>query len=55
MIGDRLNTDIQFGIDGKLGGTLHVGTGVSKKEEFLAEGATTVPMAYVDKLSDLLG
>lgn len=55
MIGDRLNTDIQFGIDGKLGGTLHVGTGVSKKEEFLAEGAPTVPLAYVDKLGDLLG
>lgn len=55
MIGDRLNTDIQFGIEGKLGGTLAVLTGVSKKEEFLAEGAKTVPLAYVDKLGDLLG
>ncbi|CAI6337770.1 unnamed protein product [Periconia digitata] len=55
MIGDRLNTDIQFGIDGKLGGTLAVLTGVSKKEEFLADGAKTVPTAYVDALSDLLG
>lgn len=54
MVGDRLNTDIQFGIDGKLGGTLAVLTGVSKKEEFLAEGAKTVPMAYVDALGDLL-
>ncbi|KAK3217587.1 hypothetical protein GRF29_1g3535867 [Pseudopithomyces chartarum] len=55
MIGDRLNTDIQFGIDGKLGGTLAVLTGVSKKEEFLAEGAKTVPSAYVNAISDLLG
>ncbi|UPX13869.1 4-nitrophenylphosphatase [Ascochyta rabiei] len=55
MIGDRLNTDIQFGIDGKLGGTLAVLTGVSKKEDFLAEGATTVPTAYVNALSDLMG
>ncbi len=54
MVGDRLNTDIQFGIEGKLGGTLAVLTGVSKKEEFLAEGASVVPMAYVDKLGDLL-
>ena len=55
MIGDRLNTDIQFGIEGKLGGTLAVLTGVSKKEEFLAEGAEVVPSAYLDKLGDLLG
>ncbi|KAF2876981.1 HAD-like domain-containing protein [Massariosphaeria phaeospora] len=54
MIGDRLNTDIQFGIDGKLGGTLAVLTGVSKKEEFLAEDAPTKPMAYVNSLGDLL-
>ncbi|KAK3070985.1 hypothetical protein LTS18_014960, partial [Coniosporium uncinatum] len=55
MVGDRLNTDIKFGIEGKLGGTLAVLTGVSKKEEFLAEGAEVVPTAYVEKLSDLLG
>jgi 4-nitrophenyl phosphatase len=54
MIGDRLNTDIQFGIDGKLGGTLAVLTGVSKKEDFLEEGAPTVPTAYVNALGDLL-
>jgi 4-nitrophenyl phosphatase len=53
MVGDRLNTDIQFGIEGGLGGTLCVLTGVSKKEEFLSEGAKTVPMAYVDQLGDL--
>lgn len=55
MIGDRLNTDIQFGIDGGLGGTLCVLTGVSQKEEFLAKDAATVPSAYIDQLGDLLG
>jgi 4-nitrophenyl phosphatase len=55
MVGDRMNTDIQFGIDGKLGGTLAVLTGVSRKEDFLAEGAQTVPTAYMDALGDLLG
>jgi len=55
MIGDRLGTDIAFGIEGKLGGTLAVLTGVSKKEEFLSNGAKIVPSAYVDKLGDLLG
>jgi 4-nitrophenyl phosphatase len=55
MVGDRMNTDILFGIEGKLGGTLAVLTGVSKKEDFLADGALTVPMAYVNALGDLLG
>ncbi|KAL2836972.1 HAD-like domain-containing protein [Aspergillus pseudodeflectus] len=53
MVGDRANTDIRFGIEGKLGGTLGVLTGVSSKEEFL-EGEVR-PMVYLDKLSDLLG
>jgi 4-nitrophenyl phosphatase len=52
MIGDRIDTDIKFGIEGKLGGTLLVLTGVSKKEDWEAEGAA-VPEYYVDKLSDL--
>lgn len=56
MIGDRLDTDIKFGIEGKLGGTLAVLTGVSKKEEWEAEGEGVVkPMAYVNRLADLLG
>jgi 4-nitrophenyl phosphatase len=55
MIGDRLNTDIKFGIDGKLGGTLAVLTGVSKKSDWEAEDAVAVPAFYVDKLSDLRG
>lgn len=54
MVGDRLNTDIEFGIQGGLGGTLCVLTGVSKKEEFLAADAKVVPTAYVDELGDLL-
>ena len=54
MVGDRLNTDIQFGIEGKLGGTLMVLTGVSTKEEILGEGKPIVPTAYVDTLGDLL-
>jgi len=53
MVGDRLNTDIQFGIEGGLGGTLCVLTGVSKKEEFLATDAKVVPTAYVDQLGDM--
>lgn len=55
MVGDRLNTDIKFGIEGKLGGTLAVLTGVSKKQEWEAEGAPIVPEYYVDRLSDLRG
>ncbi|KAL2107772.1 hypothetical protein VUR80DRAFT_4761 [Thermomyces stellatus] len=53
MVGDRLNTDIQFGIDGGLGGTLAVLTGVNKKEDWEVDGAKVVPGYYVDKLSDL--
>ena len=52
MVGDRANTDIKFGLEGKLGGTLGVLTGVSSKEEFLEGDAR--PAAYVDQLSDLL-
>ncbi|KAK5077071.1 p-nitrophenyl phosphatase [Lithohypha guttulata] len=52
MVGDRANTDIKFGLEGKLGGTLGVLTGVSTKQEFLEGDAR--PHFYVDKLSDLL-
>ncbi|KAL2811901.1 HAD-like domain-containing protein [Aspergillus granulosus] len=52
MVGDRANTDIRFGLEGKLGGTLGVLTGVSSKEDFV-EGDVR-PMVYLDKLSDLL-
>ncbi|EAS28870.3 phosphoglycolate/pyridoxal phosphate phosphatase [Coccidioides immitis RS] len=52
MVGDRLDTDIRFGIEGGLGGTLGVLTGVCSKADF--ETATLPPMAYVDTLGDLL-
>ncbi|KAF2837844.1 4-nitrophenylphosphatase-like protein [Patellaria atrata CBS 101060] len=55
MVGDRLNTDIQFGIEGGLGGTLLVLTGVTQKEEIMGEDKVVVPSVYVDKLGDLLG
>jgi len=54
MVGDRLNTDIQFGIEGGLGATLMVLTGVNTKEEILAKDAPVVPRFYVEKLADLL-
>lgn len=53
MVGDRLNTDIQFGIDGGLGGTLAVLTGVNTREDWEVEGAKIVPGYFIDKLSDL--
>ena len=53
MVGDRANTDIRFGLEGKLGGTLGVLTGVNTKEDFLS--GPVRPHAYLDKLSDLLG
>ncbi|KAI5465543.1 HAD-like domain-containing protein [Mariannaea sp. PMI_226] len=53
MIGDRLNTDIKFGIEGKLGGTLHVATGVNQKADWETENPIAVPSFYADKLSDL--
>jgi 4-nitrophenyl phosphatase len=55
MVGDRLDTDIQFGIQGNLGGTLAVLTGVSKKEQWEVADAEFVPAYYVDKLGDLRG
>ncbi|KAL9101600.1 MAG: hypothetical protein Q9163_003161 [Psora crenata] len=53
MVGDRLDTDIKFGIEGKLGGTLCVLTGVTKaKEDWEAQGVVK-PAAWVNKLGDL--
>lgn len=52
MVGDRANTDIRFGIEGRLGGTLGVLTGVSSKEEFVEGGVR--PSVYLDRLADLL-
>ncbi|KAK2846377.1 hypothetical protein FQN49_005781 [Arthroderma sp. PD_2] len=52
MVGDRIDTDIKFGISGGLGGTLAVLTGVTSREQLLA--SPEAPAAYVDALSDLL-
>ncbi|KAK2776033.1 hypothetical protein FQN53_002892 [Emmonsiellopsis sp. PD_33] len=52
MVGDRLDTDIRFGVEGGLGGTLAVLTGVSSKEEFTT--GSLRPAAYVNGLKDLL-
>ncbi len=52
MVGDRLDTDIRFGIEGGLGGTLCVLTGVTRGTADWADGQT-VPSAWVDKLGDL--
>ena len=52
MIGDRLDTDIRFGIEGGLGGTLCVLTGVTRSKDDWADG-DVVPSAWVDKLGDL--
>ncbi|KAL2164588.1 hypothetical protein VTH06DRAFT_3805 [Thermothelomyces fergusii] len=54
MVGDRLDTDIRFGVEGRLGGTLAVLTGVSRPADWEAADAAAVPAFYVDKLSDLL-
>ncbi|KAI5838046.1 HAD-like domain-containing protein [Morchella snyderi] len=55
MVGDRIDTDIKFGIAGGLGGTLAVLTGVATEEDILNAGPEGAPDAYLDKLSDLLG
>jgi 4-nitrophenyl phosphatase len=52
MVGDRLDTDIRFAIEGGLGGTLAVLTGVSSREDIL--GAPLGPVTYVDSLKDIL-
>ncbi|KAI4092107.1 MAG: hypothetical protein LQ339_008003 [Xanthoria mediterranea] len=56
IVGDRLDTDIRFGIEGGLGGTLCVLTGVTKSEkEWEGEGKEVVPTAWVKQLGDLRG
>lgn len=54
MIGDRLNTDIRFGVEAGLGGTLAVLTGVVKEEEILRGDGGVWAEAYVEGLADLL-
>jgi 4-nitrophenyl phosphatase len=55
MVGDRLDTDIKFGINGGLGGTLGVLTGVMREEDLLKAGnEKDRPTAYLETLGDLL-
>ena len=54
MVGDRLNTDIRFGIEGGLGGTLAVLTGVSRKEDWERDDAPFKPMFWADRLGDIV-
>ncbi len=54
MVGDRLDTDIRLGIDGGLGGTLLVLSGVSKRKDLEDCDSKGMPDAYIDQLSDLL-
>ncbi|KAH3681931.1 hypothetical protein WICPIJ_007093 [Wickerhamomyces pijperi] len=50
MIGDRLNTDIRFGNDGNLGGTLLVLTGIETEENAMKQGT---PKYIVNSLGDI--
>ncbi|PKK74565.1 HAD-like protein [Rhizophagus irregularis] len=52
MIGDRLSTDILFGINGNLG-TLLVLTGVTEEKDILAENARIIPDYYISSLGDI--
>ena len=51
MVGDRLDTDIKFGLQGKLGGTLLVLTGVNKLEDCVKEGV--FPKYVINAFGDL--
>ena len=50
MVGDRLDTDIQFGLQGKLGGTLFILTGVNSLED--CEKFNIYPQYVMDGLGD---
>eukprot|EP00892_Ulva_mutabilis_P002659 jgi/Ulvmu1/12394/UM009_0040.1 len=53
MVGDRLDTDIQFGLRGGLSTAL-VLSGVTTEAELLSDDNTTRPEYYMDCLPDLL-
>ena len=54
MVGDRMDTDIQFGIESGLGGTLLVLTGVSQRGDLDKADPRFLPDAYLERLSNLL-
>lgn len=54
MVGDRLNTDMKFGIDGKLGGTLLVLSGIETEERATEISDDHVnPKFFAEKLGDI--
>lgn len=54
MVGDRLNTDMKFGADGKLGGTLLVLSGIETEERaFEISPDHPRPRYYIEKLGDI--
>lgn len=55
MVGDRLNTDIRFGVEGKLGGTLLVLSGIETEETILAlpSDSTSKPKYYAENLGKI--
>lgn len=54
MVGDRLNTDIRFGVEGQLGGTLLVLTGIETEERALETTSEhPTPKFYAEKLGDV--
>lgn len=54
MVGDRLNTDMRFGVEGKLGGTLLVLSGIETEERALeASDEHPNPKYYIEKLGDI--
>ncbi|CAB4255955.1 similar to Saccharomyces cerevisiae YDL236W PHO13 Alkaline phosphatase specific for p-nitrophenyl phosphate [Maudiozyma barnettii] len=54
MVGDRLNTDMKFGVEGKLGGTLLVLSGIETEERALEISEEHVnPKFFAEKLGDI--
>ncbi|SCZ99199.1 BZ3500_MvSof-1268-A1-R1_Chr3-1g05871 [Microbotryum saponariae] len=53
MVGDRLNTDILFGVNGGIS-TMLVLTGINTRAEAEAEDAVAKPTYIVDSLGDFL-
>lgn len=54
MIGDRLNTDVRFGVEGGLGGTLLVLTGIETEDRALEQNSDHPrPKFYANKLGDI--
>jgi len=53
MVGDRLNTDVLFGLDNGLQTCLTL-SGVTSEEKLLSESNDIIPDVYVDSIADFL-